>query len=968
MKSPSRVVSIWTLLSLIAHTLLMAVVSPSPAYAITLDDARAASGRIGAGESHSVARTAGSIAIAWGNNSDNQTALSGMDDVTKVAAGASHSLALKSDGTVVAFGLDSYGQCQVPPGLTGVIAVAAGEDHSLALRSNGTVVAWGANTFGQSTVPAGLAGVTAIAAGSFHSLALKSDGTVVAWGANGSGQSTVPATLTNVVAIAGGGFHSLALRSNGTVTGWGDNSEGQRIPPTGLSGVVTVAAGWRHSLALKSDGTVAAWGGGGVEPSIAVPAGLNNVIAISAGWRHSLALRSNGTPVGWGLNSSGQCFGPVSIDPAPNSRDLPTDTVFRIAYSAPIKAGGAYSQVRLEDSQGSPVAISKTINGTGLTVTPSAALLTDERYVLQVPAGSLVDDYGNSSPGATYYYDTLDTVPPTVVSVRPVDGAQDASVRRAISVEFSERVALGPSIGSVTLVSGSGHTVACAYSTLLELLVIAPLETLEPETSYTLTVPAAAVTDLSGNPLAAQFTSSFTTGKTRTISATAGVGGSISPAGEVIVDEGADQSFTIAPDIGYEFDTVLVDGAPATLTDETYTFTDVTGDHTISVTFALKTYTLSYSAGTGGTISGSTPQTVGHGGAGTPVTAVPDDGYLFVKWSDDVMTASRTDTNVTADKTVTAAFALLQPPPASIPIEGLSRFHTAVAASQEAYPDGSQYVIIATGRNWPDALGGAALAGVLDAPILLSEPTSLPTVTADEISRLGATHAIILGGTGAVSSGVQTTLATTMGLSVERIDGLTRYQTADKIALRVIELQPGYGGTAFVATGADFPDALAAAPLAAANGWPLYLAHPTTGLSDATKAAMTRVTRVRVLGGTGAVSPATYSYLSTRFGAGNVARLAGDTRYSTAVAIASWGVSDAGLGWDRVGIATGQDYPDALAGGVLQGKVGSVMLLTLPTTLHASTATALRQRRCHPHRDLLRRNRGGEQLRAHGCA
>jgi photosystem II stability/assembly factor-like uncharacterized protein len=83
------------------------------------------------------------------------------------------------------------------------------------------------------------------------------------------------------------------------------------------------------------------------------------------------------------------------------------------------------------------------------------------------------------------------------------------------------------------------------------------------------------------------------------------------------------------------------------------------------------------------------------------------------------------------------------------------RFDTAVAASLEAYPDGSQYVIIATGRNWPDALGGAALAGVLDAPILLSEPTSLPSVTADEISRLGATHAIILGGTGAVSSGVR---------------------------------------------------------------------------------------------------------------------------------------------------------------------------------------------------------------------
>jgi basic membrane protein A and related proteins len=283
-----------------------------------------------------------------------------------------------------------------------------------------------------------------------------------------------------------------------------------------------------------------------------------------------------------------------------------------------------------------------------------------------------------------------------------------------------------------------------------------------------------------------------------------------------------------------------------------------------------------------------------------------------------------------------------EPPPASISIEGASRFDTAVAASQEAYPDGSQYVIIATGRNWPDALGGTALAGALDAPILLSEPTSLPSVTKTEIERLEATHAIILGGTGAVSAGVQNTLAT-MGLSVERIAGTTRYQTADAVALRTIAvLGASYDGTAFVATGGNFPDALAAAPLAAANGWPLYLAHPTSGLLPGTVAAMGAVEEALILGGTGAVSAGVESALDTLLGGSQyTTRLQGINRYVTAVAIASHGVSDAGHTWDRVGIATGEDYPDALAGGVLQGKVGSVMLLTLPTTLHASTATAL---------------------------
>jgi hypothetical protein len=67
-------------------------------------------------------------------------------------------------------------------------------------------------------------------------------------------------------------------------------------------------------------------------------------------------------------------------------------------------------------------------------------------------------------------------------------------------------------------------------------------------------------------------------------------------------------------------------------------------------------YTLTYTAGANGSITGATPQTVNPGANGTAVTAVPNPGYSFVQWSDGVLTASRTDTNVTADITVTASF------------------------------------------------------------------------------------------------------------------------------------------------------------------------------------------------------------------------------------------------------------------------------------------------------------------------
>ncbi|HQP50205.1 MAG TPA: InlB B-repeat-containing protein, partial [Spirochaetota bacterium] len=70
----------------------------------------------------------------------------------------------------------------------------------------------------------------------------------------------------------------------------------------------------------------------------------------------------------------------------------------------------------------------------------------------------------------------------------------------------------------------------------------------------------------------------------------------------------------------------------------------------------INQYTLSYAAGANGSLSGTTLQTVNYGSNGTVVTAVPGTGYHFVQWNDGVMTAPRTDTNVTGDITATATF------------------------------------------------------------------------------------------------------------------------------------------------------------------------------------------------------------------------------------------------------------------------------------------------------------------------
>ena len=141
---------------------------------------------------------------------------------------------------------------------------------------------------------------------------------------------------------------------------------------------------------------------------------------------------------------------------------------------------------------------------------------------------------------------------------------------------------------------------------------------------------------------------------TYTLTYTAGANGTITGTSPQTVNHGADGTpVTAVPNTGYHF----VDWSDGVLT-AARTDTNVTANVSVTANFAINTYTLTYTAGANGSITGTSPQTVNHGADGTAVTAVPNTGYHFVDWSDGVLTAARTDTNVTANVSVTANFAI----------------------------------------------------------------------------------------------------------------------------------------------------------------------------------------------------------------------------------------------------------------------------------------------------------------------
>ena len=141
------------------------------------------------------------------------------------------------------------------------------------------------------------------------------------------------------------------------------------------------------------------------------------------------------------------------------------------------------------------------------------------------------------------------------------------------------------------------------------------------------------------------------------ISASAGSNGAISPSGIIPVGQGTNQSFIITPDANYHIASVTVDGNPIAVVSN-YIFNNVDGNHTIEASFAINTFNLNYAAGTNGSITGSSTQTINYGASGTAVTAVPTTGYHFVNWSDGSTENPRTDANVSANISVTANFAV----------------------------------------------------------------------------------------------------------------------------------------------------------------------------------------------------------------------------------------------------------------------------------------------------------------------
>ena len=250
-------------------------------------------------------------------------------------------------------------------------------------------------------------------------------------------------------------------------------------------------------------------------------------------------------------------------------------------------------------------------------------------------------------------------------------------------------------------------------------------------------------------------------------------------------------------------------------------------------------------------------------------------------------------------------------------LAGADRIDTADAISQTSFPatGSANAVVLARADTFPDALAGTPLAAAKSAPLLLTGSASLDPRTQAEIQRVltpGKT-VFLLGGSAALSPTIASALGA-LGYAIVRFDGIDRFDTAMRIARDGLNNPTNL----FVADGLNFPDALGAGAAAAKQGGAVLLSAGSSPVAITSSYISTRPSlSLTTVGG-----PAAAAYPAGQ-------AVVGVDRYDTSAQLAARFFATPGT----IGLASGTNFPDALAGGAHIARFSGPMLLTDPNAL-----------------------------------
>lgn len=283
--------------------------------------------------------------------------------------------------------------------------------------------------------------------------------------------------------------------------------------------------------------------------------------------------------------------------------------------------------------------------------------------------------------------------------------------------------------------------------------------------------------------------------------------------------------------------------------------------------------------------------------------------------------------------------------PESERLGGTTRAKTSALVSKRTYPSGCTTVVIAYQGDYPDALCAVPLAHAYRAPILLVASNTVDVDVKAEIARLGASKAVLVGGTKVISSANSTAIKGMLsGTStrVTRLSGADRWGTSVAIAKELQKVR-GPRDTVILASGHSFADALAVSPYASRKGLPILLTARDY-LPSAVRSQIVSSTpaNAMVVGGEAAISATVAASVQSLGPA--IERVAGGNRFDTSARVNEYAFAR-GLSMERFVMCSGVDFPDALTGGVLAARVNGPVELVWPSYIPSETATQMTARK-----------------------
>ena len=264
-------------------------------------------------------------------------------------------------------------------------------------------------------------------------------------------------------------------------------------------------------------------------------------------------------------------------------------------------------------------------------------------------------------------------------------------------------------------------------------------------------------------------------------------------------------------------------------------------------------------------------------------------------------------------------------------LAGNDRYETSTKISQKFF-DKADTVILASGTKNADALVSASFASTNEAPILLTEKANVPASVKAEITRLGAKKVILSGGLSSMSGAVESQLRS-MGLSVERVAGQNRFETAAMVAQRV--KNKSNSNKVILINGEKDADALTVSSLATQAGVPVLMTRANS-LDPNAKAKINewKPEEVIVVGGNSSISEGVMRQINAK----SKVRVSGRTRFDTALAIANKAYPDA----KTIFVSNGYNAVDSLSAGAVTGLAKAPIILVEKNKLPASVVEKLK--------------------------